>query len=242
MTTSDSNPEITIRDRFGQILYAGPKSGLREKNLSEAELAGVDLSRVDLSGANLTYAGLAEANLRGAILTYANLTCTDLSRADLSRANLYHANLRGAPLTGANLTGAILSGADLHGANLTDATLPPLSILPAGTLTGWKKAFGTTDTGRYHEVLVKLQIPASAQRVNSTGRKCRAAKAKVLRLETRDGHRFEGEVHSSWDESFRYRVGETVTPQRDFNPDFRVECSSGIHFFITRQEAEDYII
>ena len=26
----------------------------------------------------------------------------------------------------------------------------------------------------------------------------------------------------------------------DFDPDIRVECTSGIHFFITRREAEEY--
>jgi len=36
-----------------------------------------------------------------------------------------------------------------------------------------------------------------------------------------------------------YKVGETVKPDSfDDNP--FVECTHGIHFFITRQEAEDY--
>jgi hypothetical protein len=62
------------------------------------------------------------------------------------------------------------------------------------------------------------------------GRKCRAEYAIVL----------EGNGKSSYDSAFRYKVGERVEPKEKFNADIREECTSGIHFFITRAEAEAY--
>jgi len=36
-----------------------------------------------------------------------------------------------------------------------------------------------------------------------------------------------------------YRVGELVYPD-SYDPDIRVECTHGIHFFLTREEAESW--
>ena len=47
------------------------------------------------------------------------------------------------------------------------------------------------------------------------------------------------EVAGMYDPETIYRVGEIVRPD-SYDPDIRVECSHGIHFFITRKEAEDY--
>ena len=144
----------------------------------------------------------------------------DLSHAILSRANLSHAIL-----SRANLFGADLSCSDLSRANLKNTKLPPISILPEGAIIGWKKL--------QNNVICKLEIPAEASRVNSTRRKCRAEYAKVLWLS-------EGaEGCGTYDSLLLYRVGKIVRPD-SYDPDFRVECSHGIHFFITREEAESY--
>jgi hypothetical protein len=79
-------------------------------------------------------------------------------------------------------------------------------------------------------VICKLLIPAAAGRVGGvTGRKCRAEYAVVL----------EGEGTSLRDREFTYKVGATVTPDK-WNPDMVEECTHGIHFFLTREEAEAY--
>ena len=231
--------------------------------LRGANLRGFDLPRADLTRANLTDANLYRADLTGAILTGADLSGAilsgaDLTRADLTRANLTGAVLTGAILTGANLSGAVLTGADLTRANLTRANLtgailsgailsgaklPELtaaqtSILPnEGDIIGWKKALTDDDT----PVIVKLLIPADAQRSNSTGRKCRASKARILDLQNMQGDSLPPDTtaHSRYDSSFHYRKGETVTVE-DFDPDRWNECAPGIHFFITRIEAVEY--
>ena len=202
--------------------------------LAEANLRRADLSRADLSGANLRGADLRGANLRGAdligaILSVADLSGADLSGADLRRANLRGANLRGADLSRADLSGADLSradlsGANLHGANLKDAKgLAQFTVCPEiGAFFGFKKVGG---------IVITLLIPADAKRVNAYGsRKCRAEFAYVMSPEAEGNDAYNG---------FIYPASGLVTPD-SYDPDPRVECSHGIHFFITRAEAQEY--
>ena len=201
------------------------KINLSDANLSGAYLSRANLSDADLSGANLSDANLSDANLSDADLSRAYLSGADLSRANLSGADLSRAYLSGADLSRVNLSGAYLSGAYLSRAYLSRAYLKILlsvrTILPEGDLIGWKKL----QSG----VICKLQIPAKAKRVGGLiGRKCRAEFAVVL----------EGEG-SGLQNGHVYKVGETVKPDK-YDPNPFVECSNGIHFFITKQEAMDY--
>jgi len=172
------------------------------------------------SGANLSGANLSGANLSGA-----NLSGADLSGADLYGANLYGANLSGADLYGANLYGADLSGANLYGANLAGLAIARTRILPEGSLIGWKKC--------RNGVLVKLRVPEEAKRSHAFGRKCRAEFVDVLEVIGADVG------VSTHDGETEYRAGQRVVPDR-FSEDWQRECDSGIHFFITREEAENY--
>ena len=47
------------------------------------------------------------------------------------------------------------------------------------------------------------------------------------------------EAVSNYDNSFAYNVGEVVTVE-NFDENRWEECSAGIHFFITREEAVRY--
>ncbi len=190
------------------------------KALEEIALAAKENRRAYLYGAYLYGAYLYGANLSGANLSGANLSRANLSRANLSRANLYGADLYGADLFRANLYGADLFRAK----NLPDMSWT-LIVPQDGTVTGWKKC--------RNDVIVKLLIPATAKRHNATGRKCRAERAKVLQVIGAD------EGVSCQDESVRYVKGKVVIA-KNYDPDRWNECSGGIHFFITRKEAEDY--
>ena len=171
----------------------------------------------------------------------ANLSGADLCGADLRGANLCGANLRdaylcGAYLYGANLCGANLRGADLRGAYLRNVKYNERTAFYAmqcpekGAYIGYKKAEGK---------IVELEIQADAKRSSATTRKCRASKAKVLSITSIGGKEHFEEAKSSRDQSFVYRVGETVEV-KDFDEDRWNECSTGIHHFITREEAERY--
>ena len=202
-------------------------------NLTGANLTEARLVRANLTGANLTEARLVRANLTGANLTEArlvraNLTGATLYWANLTGANLTEANLEGANLTRANLTGARLVRANLYGANLTGATLPHFEVCPEeGSFIAWKKLSGG--------VLAKIWIPANAERTSSLiGRKCRASHVEVVELISNDSPLKAPGLH---DASTIYAVGHTVRAD-SFDKDIRVECTHGIHFFMTRREAE----
>jgi hypothetical protein len=45
---------------------------------------------------------------------------------------------------------------------------------------------------------------------------------------------------SRHDAGFTYEVGAIVRPVKPFDDNWQEECTSGIHFFITREEAEAY--
>ena len=172
--------------------------------------------------------GGERANLRGANLYGADLRGADLCGADLCGADLY-----GADLYGANLRGANLYGADLYGANLLGAKNAscPLACPEKGEFIAFKKAGGH---------IVELKITEDAKRCSATSRKCRCSKAIVLSITTTAGEN-DGttSVRSDYDRTFIYRVGEMVEVS-NFCDDRWKECSAGIHFFITRQEAVDY--
>ena len=204
-------------------------------------LCGADLRGADLCDASLSHIDLRSADLRGANLWSANLRSADLSYADLSGANLNRADLNGADLRGVNLSGADLSYADLSGANHVKLSIAKTSILPdEGDIIGWKKAY-VDDTMPPRPVIVKLLIPADAQRSNGTGRKCRASTARVLDLQDKQGNSLPPDTtaYSGHDTDFTYKKGETVHVE-DFDTNRWTECAPGIHFFITRIEAVEY--
>ena len=224
----------------------GERANLAGVNLDGVNLDGANLDGASLEGASLDGASLAGASLDGAILVGASLEGASLDGASLDGAILVGASLEGASLDGASLAGAILVGASLDGAsldgaslagvsldgaildgailvgvNLDGAILPHFQIVPdQGAFIGWKKLKGG--------VVVKLQIPAKAKRTSSLiGRKCRAEYVKVLS---------EGGVSSR---GGKYIKGEIYTPD-GYDDDIRVECTKGVHFFITKREAEEY--
>ena len=130
-----------------------------------------------------------------------------------------------AALWGADLRGANLNGANLRGAINADLAMAMAVIVPQGDLIGWKKC--------QNGVFVKLRIPADSARSNAAGRKCRCHHAEVLEV---IGGAIGESFHSP---NVKYTVGALVTCH-EWDTDRWNECSGGIHFFITREEAETF--
>ena len=152
------------------------------------------------------------------------------------RANLSMANLSGANLYGANLYGANLSWADLSGASYIEKAknlFYPIACPESGSFIGWKKA---RIKGSRGECIVKLEIVEDAMRSSATGRKCRCSKATVLEVQDLEGNVLEQVAVSDRDSDFQYIPG-TVVSVPDFDENRWNECSTGIHFYITREEA-----
>ena len=136
-----------------------------------------------------------------------------------------------ANLSGANLSMANLDGANLSGVYFNEKTSMFLPQCPDGAFIGWKKA---------KDKIVKIEICEDSKRSSATSLKCRCSKAIVLEIQEYDGtHSTVNEVASDYKEDFIYKIGEVVEVS-DFNENRWYECSSGIHFFISREMAVKY--
>ena len=137
-----------------------------------------------------------------------------------------------ANLNNANLSNADLSYASLYNANLSYAkNIPAQAILlttlvpESGPFFGWKKCKAG--------VVVQVAIGTKARRSNATGRKCRAEYVKVLQV-------IGAEVGiSNHDGKTEYRTGQVVRCDK-WEENRWIECGGGIHFRLTRAEAEAY--
>lgn len=230
-----------------------------------ADLSNVDLSEVDLHNAklqyiNLTNAILRNADLSGALLIYANLLQADLFTARLRNANLFHANLTKANLRSTDMIHANLSYANLTKADLSDVNLMNANLSNAvfnSTFLNWANLSGiklddtkgslmeyrrgkilTQDIIGYKKcdggIIVTLLIPRGAIVFSINGNKCRTNRAKVISIDGAD------RAYSTY-KYMTYYVGDEFNIY-DFNLEYNEECAPGIHFFMTRKEAEDYYV
>ena len=258
---------LELHEAWFDMKAEGKRANLNRADLRNIDLQGVILCGADLSGAILSDTNLSKANLGGAILRKAVLCCTNLSEAnlhgaDLTGAYLCDAHLCNANMCKANLNQTILINANLYQADLTEANLCKTDLRGTnlckacliganvneikynedtafyapqcpeeGSFIGYKTAQG---------MIIKLEITADAKRSSATSRKCRCNKAKVLSITSPDGKIERSEVFSNYDPDFVYRVGEMVSVN-DFDDDRWNECSTGIHFFIRREEAVQYM-
>ena len=219
----------------GALLFALETKSLRTcleaAVKSRANLRGANLYGANLRGANLYGADLYGANLDGANLYGANLRGANLDGANLDGANLRGANLGSAKLYGANLRGANLRGANLRGAENADYAIAMTRILPEGDLIGWKKVQG---------FIIQLAIPKEARRSHAFGRKCRAEFVDVIDIEgALEVIRPANAMGVGTGPEVIYRKGARIMAD-SWDEDFTQECSHGIHFFITRLEAENF--
>ncbi len=200
---------------------------LRLADLEGADLCNANLYNADLSYADLRGADLEGADLRGAVLRSANLRNADLCNANLRNADLFGADLRNADLGYANLRNADLRSANLRYAVLEGADLPHFQIVPQ---TGAFQAFKKTSKG-----VIKILIPDKAKRTSSlVGRKCRAEYIKVL-----SGDGLGGISPTRTKKALTYNKGDIIHAD-SFNDDIRLECTNGIHFFMTYEEAKEW--
>ena len=86
------------------------------------------------------------------------------------------------------------------------------------------------------EAIVTATIPADAKIRGTIGGKCRASKAVIVDIECSVYP--EKIAISSYDNSVFYEIGEEVIIE-DFDYS-NEECSTGFHFFCSREEAERY--
>ena len=208
---------------------------LRSAVFDTCNIQRVCFDKSNMGGVHFGHSVLQAVTFKRCDIYNTLFSYTQLSRVDFTFARLGHnvfqiCGFDDCKFRRANLNLQSFGSAMFGSSNFDTATYDRLvkrtAIVPAtGSFIGWKKCL--------NGVLVKLQIPAKAQRSNATGRKCRAEYAEVLRvIGAKTGL-------STFDDITQYRAGETVRCHK-WNPNRFNECSGGIHFFLTRKEAADY--
>lgn len=177
------------------------------------------------------------ADLTGSSIMNAGLDGCSLRKVIFENANLYGACMRGCDMTGCNIKGANLFAAVLEHAVLDDIVSDEntqwfrMHCPETGPILGYKKCV--------NDRLVQLLIPADAKRTSATLPSCRCNKAKVLTIKSFDSTEEFDEAWSLVDENFVYRKGQWVEV-KDFNEDRWMDSTTGIHFWMTREEAIGY--
>ena len=141
-------------------------------------------------------------------------------------------DMRECNIKGANLYGAVLEHAKLDDIQSDEATQWFRMHCPeTGPILGYKKCV--------NDRVVQLLIPADAKRTSATRPSCRCSKAKVLSIKNFDETEEFEEAWSLVDENFVYRKGRWVEV-KDFNEDRWMDSTTGIHFWMNRNEALGY--
>jgi hypothetical protein len=214
---------------FSQFFGIGVNALFNGASFYRSNFTAVDFSTSYFSWANFEntnfdLADFSNTNFSETYFVGANFHYTTFRRTNFNKANFIKVDFRGVDFTGSNINFNISNFEPL--VNETTIGLS-LACPEEGAFIAYKKCVNDT--------IVKLQICEDAKRSSATTLKCRASKALVLEI--------EGgltEIASKWDESFIYRVGEIVEVT-DFDENRWDECSKGIHFFLSKEVAKQYI-
>lgn len=210
---------------------------LHEIQLENADLSGWKLNNVDFSlsvfrNVCFDHADLSHSAIVNALFDSCTFRETNFRHANMKGAALRYDDLSGADICGANLFSAVLEHANLEGIRSDEETRFFRLYCPeTGPFLGYKKCFNNR--------LVQLLIPADAKRTSATLNSCRCSKAKVLTIKSFDYSEEFDEAWSLVDENFIYRKGQWVEVP-DFNEDRWMDSTTGIHFWLTREEALAY--
>lgn len=210
--------------------------------LHECEFRDMDLTDWNLSNIEFTLSSFQDVILNGvdfhnssvenALFDGCPMHGASFNHADMKTASFRYCDMGECDIRGANLFGAVLEHANLEEIISDDDTKWFRLYCPEeGAFLAYKKCV--------NDRMVQLLVPADAKRTSATRPSCRCNKAKVLTIKSFDFQENFDEAWSLVDENFVYRRGEWVEV-KDFNEDRWQDSTTGIHFWLTREEAEAY--
>jgi len=208
-------------------------------DLREADFLFCDLRQVRFDHAKLSNVNFQHCNFYNGVFDNADLSHSYFrSGTSLCKSSFFHTNINDTHFDASvNCYGADFSEALNMSPN--QGGVLAMHCPQVGSFIGFKKC-SLEDGFDGDLVIAKLLIPASAKRSSATGNKCRASKVKVLGFYDLEGKRINIEdAVSIYDCDFHYTIGKWALAD-DFDMNRWRECSFGIHFFLTFEEARDY--
>ena len=119
---------------------------------------------------------------------------------------------------------------DAKGKELDDLKKSFWIIPEQGSFIAWKKC---------KNAIAMIEIPNEAKRTsNIKNRKCRAEFIRVIDMWDLEGNQIS-KAFGIRDSNLVYETGAIVKPD-SYDVDFKEDCSHGIHFFVTKQEAIEW--
>jgi len=228
----------------------------------QAAFFWTDFSGVDLSGKNLTMSCFSECSFVGCKLTGTNFSSANIDRCVFTGCDLTDCSFAGARISGTNFSLAVIKngvfanaliedtvfeGADLTDAKLYDARIDEDALLKASGVEVCirqiphrcpdKDAFICYKKVR-DNLIIKLEVPDDAKRINIDKTRCKASKVIVLEFQNINGTKSKKtEVASLHNPNFIYHPGDEIEI-KSFRND--ASATSGIYFFMERDNAVKY--
>ena len=211
-------------------------------DLAESSFHKCSMPRTNFTNSSLDDISFLSNYLCGSSFLGTGIRTVRFDKCDLTNANFMNSYCQSSFFLRSILISTVFSQAMIDSVifnsiemNYTTIGLS-LTCPSKGSFIGYKKCFFYGGGS----AIVKLLIPEDALRSSRTSRKCRCSKAKVLSITKVDNE--EESLCRAWsihDPSFEYTVGKEVEV-KDFDTNRWNECSAGIHFFMTREEAESF--
>lgn len=211
---------------------------------NDVHIRDIDFSGADLTNIELIKCHVYDCNFDGADFTGSSIFCTGFNGCTMKDAIFRNCDMRQALLRYIDFGKADIRGADLHcacfeysntdGMIADDTTKWWKMICPEeGAFIAWKCTIEPR--------VVMLLVPADAKRVSATMETGRCSKAKVLSIKSIDETESFTWGQSTVDPDFIYEVGKMMYPANGFEESRWRDSSQGIHFFMERQQAIDYL-
>jgi hypothetical protein len=230
-------------------------------SLENADCRNMDLRSVHFGTVNCT-----RTKFNGAIFKNSSFSEANLSHCSFANAVFTDCEFVGADLDYANFTGTVFISCDLTGLKSAENTifvsainrrtifgdaiseeqredlLGHKQIVPSkGSFIAWKAVAASNGENQ----IAEIEILDESKRVSTYGteRKCRASSVRVIALYRLDGEKSDETMADSLTYTrnnpsigYAYNVGE-ITFADSFNSNPNIECTNGIHFFMTFEEA-----
>ncbi len=201
-------------------------------NLTGWRLTDIDFTLSSFQEVRLDGADFSGSSVENALFDGCSMRGVDFRDSCRVTASFRYCDMRECDIRGANLFGAVLEYARLEEIISDESTKWfRLHCPEKGAFLAYKKCV--------NDRLVQLLVPADAKRTSATRPSCRCNRAKVLTIKSFDYKENFDEAWSLVDDNFVYRKGQWVEV-KDFNEDRWQDSTTGIHFWLTREEAKGY--
>lgn len=204
----------------------------RDMDLSEYDLSNMVFDLCMFINMKFVNTNFKNSSIQDAQLDDCPVKGADFENASLQRTTMRRCDMRGCNCKGTDFHTAVLEYAKLDDIIIDDNTKWFRLYCPEeGAFLAYKKCV--------NDRLVQLLVPADAKRTSGTNSACRVSKAKVLTIKSFDYTQEFDEAWSLAAEDFVYRRGQ-MAEVLDFNEDRWFESTTGIHVWMTREEAMAY--